>query len=515
MATYIPIDMPYYYFPFFICFIFAFLVHFFIKSYLKPKPSSQDPPSPPALPIIGHLHLIGSVLPKSFQTLARRYGIPLMQLRLGAATCIVVSSAEVAREIFKTHDIIFSSRPEFGSSEHFIYRGSRFLLAPYGEYWRFMKKLCMNKLLAAPQLNLSVDIRTEEVANLVEKVTKRAREGQPCDLSSELTTLTNNTICRMVMSTRCSGSDNEAEEIKKLIDECMKLGAKLSVGDVLGPLKIFDFSGTAKKLGSVLQRFDGLVERIMKEHEGRSEIGEKGRDLMDILLEIYRDPTSEVKLSRNDIKSFLLDIFMAGTDTSSAAMQWTMGELLSHPQAYKKLREEIDIVVGVKRLVRESDIPNLPYLGAVIKETLRLHPSGPFIIRECGEDCKVYGSIVKAKARILINAYAIMRDPDLWTDPDEFIPERFLDSSEEKIGEHLMELKGQNFRYIPFGSGRRGCPGASLAMLVMHSTIAALVQCFDWKVKDGEKIDLELGSGFAAEMAKSLVLYPIARLHPY
>lgn len=273
---------------------------------MKPKPSSQDPPSPPALPIIGHLHLIGSVLPKSFQTLARRYGIPLMQLRLGAATCIVVSSAEVAREIFKTHDIIFSSRPEFGSSEHFIYRGSRFLLAPYGEYWRFMKKLCMNKLLAAPQLNLSIDIRAEEVANLVEKVTKRAREGQPCDLSSELTTLTNNTICRMVMSTRCSGSDNEAEEIKNLIDECMKLGSKLSVGDVLGPLKIFDFSGAAKKLGSLLQRFDGLVERIMKEHEGRSEVGEQGRDLMDILLEIYRDPTSEVKLSRNDIKSFLL-----------------------------------------------------------------------------------------------------------------------------------------------------------------------------------------------------------------
>lgn len=203
---------------------------------------------------------------------------------------------------------------------------------------------------------------------------------------------------------------------------------------------------------------------------------------------------------------------MAGTDTSSAAMQWAMAELLNRPEAFHKLREEINAVVGPNRLVKESDVQNLPFLRAVIRETLRLHPSAPLIIRECAEDCMVNGSLVKAKTRVLVNVYAIMRDPELWANPDEFMPERFLESSGEKIGEHQMEFKGQNFRYLPFGSGRRGCPGASLAMLVMHAAVGALVQCFDWKVKDGEKIDLSTGSGFAAEMATPLACYPIPHL---
>ncbi|KAG2686990.1 hypothetical protein I3843_09G033600 [Carya illinoinensis] len=498
----------------FISFITLLLVHFFIKSWLKPRPAIQTPPSPPALPIIGHLHLIGSVLPKSFQTLARQYG-PLMQIRMGASTCVVVSDAVLAKEIFKTHDVTFSSRPEFGSSEYFIYRGSRFVMAQYGDYWRFMKKLCMTRLLAVPQMDSTIDIREEEIEKLVERVTESTRDGNPCDLSRQLTILTNNIACRMAMSARCSGSCNEAEEIHELVKLCLQLAGKLSVGDVLGPLKMLDFSGNGKKLVTALQRFDVLVERIIKEHElkvidGGDGASDQKKDLLDILLETYRDATAEVKITRKDVKSFLLDLFMAGTDTSSAAMQWAMGELMNNPKAFKKLREEINSVVGPNKLVKESDMPNLPYLRAVIKETLRLHPSAPLIIRECAEDCQVNGSIVKAKTRVLVNVYAIMRDPVSWKDPDEFIPERFLESSGERIGEHQMEYKGQNFRYLPFGSGRRGCPGASLAMLMMHPAIAALVQRFDWKLKDGrEKVDLTQGSGFAAEMATPLVCYPI------
>lgn len=205
---------------------------------------------------------------------------------------------------------------------------------------------------------------------------------------------------------------------------------------------------------------------------------------------------------------------MAGTDTSSAAMQWAMAELINQPRCFDRLREEIGSVVGPDRLVKESDISNLPYLRAVIRETLRLHPSAPLIIRECAEDCTVNGSLVKSGSRVLVNVYAIMRDPDLWADPDRFIPERFLDGSGERIGEHQMEFKGQNFRFLPFGSGRRGCPGASLAMLMMHATVGSLVQCFDWKVKDGDSVDLTQGPGFAAEMAKPLVCYPTVHVNP-
>ncbi|KAK6244111.1 hypothetical protein QUC31_010520 [Theobroma cacao] len=507
------------YYPLFlIWFITALLVHSFIKRFLKPSRTRvPDPPSPPALPFVGHLHLVSSVLPKSFQALAGRYG-PLMQIRLGASSCVVVSNATVAKEIFKTQELNFSSRPEFGSSEYFIYRGSRFVLAQYGDYWRFMKKLCMTRLLAVPQLDLFTDIRDQEKVKLVESVMKCCKEGKPCDLSSELTTLTNNTICRMAMSTRCSGNDNDAAEIKELIRTCLQLSGKISVGDVLGPLKILDFSGNGQKLKAALLKYDRLADRIIKEHQEEAMKGldkNQRKDLLDILLEVCKDPTAEVKISMKDIKSFLLDIFMAGTDTSSAAMQWAMGKLINHPKAFQKLRNEINSVVGPNRLVKESDVPNLPYLRAVVRETLRLHPSAPLIIRECAEDCKVNGFIVKAKTRVLVNVFAVMRDPDSWTNPNEFEPERFLESSDERIGEHQMEFKGQNFRFLPFGSGRRGCPGASLAMLVMHAAVGSLVQCFDWKVKDGEKVDLGLGSGFASEMARPLVCYPIARFNPF
>ncbi|KAK8609226.1 hypothetical protein V6N13_025532 [Hibiscus sabdariffa] len=391
-----------YYLPYLIWFIIVVVVHSLIKNFLKPaRTLVPDPPSPPALPFIGHLHLVRSVLPKSFQDLARRYG-PLMGIRLGASSCLVVSNAAVAKEVLKTHDLEFCSRPEFGSSEHFIYRGSRFILAQYGDYWRFMKKLCMTRLLAVPQLDKFADIRDQEKVKLVESVIECCKQGKACDLSSELTTLANNTICRMAMSTRCSGSGNEAAEIKELIRTCLNLSGKLSVGDILGPLKVLDFSGNGNKLKAALLKYDRLVERIIKEHQDKASEGfdeNQKMDLLDILLEVYRDPTAEVKISMKDIKSFLLDIFMAG-------------------------------------------------------------------------------------------------------------------SSDEKIGEQQMEFKGQNFRFLPFGSGRRGCPGASLAMLVMHAALGSLVQCFDWEVEGGEKVDLSPGPGFGSEMACPLVCYPTLRLNP-
>lgn len=303
---------------YFLLIILAALVfRLFIKTHLRLKPSNipsavKAPPSPLALPIIGHLHLIGSVLPKSFQTLARLHG-PLMQLRLGFSSCVVVSDSDVAKEIFKTQELNFSSRPEFGSSEYFIYRGSRFVTAQYSDYWRFMKKLCMTRLLAVPQLDRSIGIRQQEVSKLFERVSERSRERQPCDLSTELTALTNNVICRMAMSSRCSGSGNEAEKIKMWVHHCLMLAGKLSSGDILGPFRFLDFSGNGKKLVSALKCFDQLVENILRQREANSYgsgSDEKTTvDLVDILLETYSDPTAELRLSRNDIKSFLLVSF--------------------------------------------------------------------------------------------------------------------------------------------------------------------------------------------------------------
>lgn len=188
-----------------------------------------------------------------------------------------------------------------------------------------------------------------------------------------------------------------------------------------------------------------------------------------------------------------------------------MAELINHPKIYKKLREEINSVVSSSRLVKESDVPNLPYLQAVVKESLRLRTPVPIIQRECTEDCKINGFDIKAKDKILINAYAILRDPETWHNPDEFKPERFLVNANT----NSMESRGQDYGYLPFGGGRRVCIGSTHAYMLLHSTIGALVQCFDWKVKDGKKIDITVGSGFSGAMAPPLFCYPITRFDPF
>ncbi|KAK3006204.1 hypothetical protein RJ639_017445 [Escallonia herrerae] len=460
------------------------------------------PPSPPALPLIGHLYLLSSVLPKSFKTLALKYG-PIMRLRIGSSNSVVVSNATIAREILKNNEMSFVSRPDFGASDFNMYKGSEFVNADYGSYWRFLKKICMTQLLSAPQVNRFADIRREETIKLLEIFDKCSKEKKACDIGVELMTMTNNIICRMAMSTRCSDNTNESQQIWEFVKGVLEIAPKFSLGEMLGPLGKLDLFGYGRRLNNLFKLFDGLVEGIMVEKERNFGMAER-KDMMDIMLEVYRDKNAE-------------EIFMAGTEAMSVSMQWTLAELINHPELYKKLREEINTVVGSSRLVEESDVPNLPYLQAVVKESLRLHPAAPLIFRKCGEDCKIHGYNITKNDRVIFNLYAIMSDPNEWEDPTAFVPERFLGGSTETIRDYnqqLLDTKGQSFNNIPFGTGRRGCPGASLSSAVMQAAIATFVQCFDWEVEGGGKIDMELGPGLSSGMAQPLVCYPVTHVLP-
>ncbi len=189
-------------------------------------------------------------------------------------------------------------------------------------------------------------------------------------------------------------------------------------------------------------------------------------------------------------------------------MGWIIAELINHPNAYNKVREEIKYVVGNARLVEELDVQSLPYLQAVVKEALRLHPPVPIVVRECRKDCKIKEFDIPEKTVVAINAYAINRDPKIWDNANDFWPERFLVSSKEK----------DVMNYIPFGGGRRGCPGSKLALSLMHTTIAAIVQCFDWKVGgeggDG-KVNMEVGIGISLPMAQPFISLPIVHFNPF
>ena len=207
-------------------------------------------------------------------------------------------------------------------------------------------------------------------------------------------------------------------------------------------------------------------------------------------------------------------MFVAGTNSSASVMEWTLAELIKNPHIFQRAREEIDSIVGKNRLVRESDIPNLPYIQAIVKETMRLHTPSPLFPRESTKSCKIGGYDVPENATLIVNVWAIARDPNYWDNPLEYCPERFI-SKEEAA--NSIDVRGQHYQLLPFGSGRRGCPGASLALSVIQTTLASMIQCFDWNVHAGNNNDIDMAEkkGLTLFLAKPLVCRPVAHFVPF
>ncbi|KAF9597336.1 hypothetical protein IFM89_017239 [Coptis chinensis] len=333
--------------------------------------------------------------------------------------------------------------------------------------------------------------------------------------------MANNVISRMMMSRRCSDSEKETDEVRSLVHEVAVLTKTFNLSDYIWLCRNLDLQGLKKRFEDLHVRFDNMTEKIMKEHEEvrrskkkeKGEGGERVKDLLDILLDVAEDDKSEMKLSRENIKAFILDIFAAGTDTSAITTEWALAELINHPDMLRTAREEIDSVVGKSRLVEESDIQNLPYLQAIVKETLRLHPTGPLILRESTEDCTIGEYDIPKGTRLFVNVWAIGRDPKHWENPLEFRPNRFL--TEEGTGKSQLDVRGQHFHLLPFGTGRRGCPGTTLALQVVQTTLASMIQCFEWNVGDGKNatVDMTEAPGLTLPRAQPLLCKPVARFN--
>ncbi|KAL5975998.1 hypothetical protein ACLOJK_020328 [Asimina triloba] len=525
---------------FFTAFLFFLRLLFFLccRSFLRRwspngrrKVEKNLPPSPIALPFLGHLHLLGPLLHQSLDALAKRYG-PIIHLRLGSmGNTVVVSSPALAKEFLKTHDIAFASRPPMVGQEFIGHDSVSFTFLPYGSCWKFMKKLFMTDFFSARKLERTARIRQEEVRWLLGCLLEKSRAGEPADLEEMLAVLTNSIICRMTMgsSWKSLGRDREAEELRKVVLDHIELAGKLNIVHLLlGSVGKFDLFGYGKSLKRENERYVGMVEKILEEHErkrqqvededGENTNGEEEEeDLVDILLKILEDDGIRYELTRPKIKTFLMDILGAGTETSAVAMQWALAELLNHPDIFRKAREEIDSVVGTNRLVQESDVPSLRYIQAVVKETLRLHPPAPLDLRLCRQDCTVAGFHIPQNTKLLVNAWSLGRDPEHWENPLEFQPERFLDSN--GACQNTVDVKGQHFQLLPFGSGRRMCPGMPLALPLMQVTIASVVQCFDWMASEKHPnstatMALKEKAGFTLRMAQPLRRVPVARSVP-
>ncbi|EYU39902.1 hypothetical protein ABFS82_10G169000 [Erythranthe guttata] len=482
-----------------------------IRTLIKQRSSTSRslPPTPRGLPIIGHLHLLSPIPHQALAKLSSKHG-PLIHIRLGSYPCLIVSSPEISKEILKTHESSCSNRPQNAAIDYLTYGSQDFTFAPYGPYWKFMKKLCMSRLLGGPTLDLLRPVRAHEINRLVQFVASKAGNGESVDIGGEFVRTTNNVISSMIMSQRCSGDgEGGAEAVRKLVQDIAELTGRFNVSDYIWFCKNLDLQGFGKRMKDVRDMFDEMTERIIDEHlvRRREYSQESVKDLLHILLDIAEDSASEFKLTRQNIKAFILDLFTAGTDTSAITLQWALSELINHPEIMQKAAQEIDSLIGNnERLVQESDITNLPYLQAIVKETLRLHPTAPLIGRQSSEDCTIAGYCIPAETRLFVNVWAIGRNPDYWENALEFIPERFISSE--------LDLRGQHYHFLPFGSGRRGCPGISLALQVVQTTLAAMIQCFEWKA-DGvsTRVDMEEGIGMTLPRANPLVCSPVLRLN--
>ncbi|KAL5549563.1 hypothetical protein UlMin_004794 [Ulmus minor] len=478
------------------------------------KPKSKNsilrfPPGPKKLPLIGNLHnLVGSLPHRSLRNLANKYG-PLMHLQLGEVSNIVVSSSEMAKEIMKTHDIIFANRPFLLAIQKLIYDSTDIAFSPYGDYWRQLRKICTMELLSQKRVQSFRSIREEEISNLVKGI--QLSEGSQINLSERILSLSYGITARAAFGKKCK----HEKEFISIVKESSKVTAGFCVADMYPSIKILQhFSGLGKKLEKLHREVDRILGNIIDEHKEKmmkvkqdgDGVGDLQEDLFDVLLKLQKSGDLDHPLTDNNIKAVLVDMFSAGSETSSTAIEWAISELLKNPKKMEKAQEEVRRVYLGKTSVDETYIHELKFLRSVIKETLRLHPPVPLLLpRESSQSCVIEGYEIPAKTKVIVNGWAIGRDPRRWKEAEKFYPERFLDS--------LIDYKGADFEFIPFGAGRRVCPGMSFATAVVELTLAKLLYHFDWKFPgDTKEEDLDMTESFGLTVGRKtdLQLIPIS-----
>ncbi|XP_022945236.1 cytochrome P450 71B19-like [Cucurbita moschata] len=459
------------------------------------------PPSPPKLPIIGNLHQLGKLPHKSLWRLSRIYG-PIMSLNLGRIETIIISSAETARALLKTHDLQSCNRPQTHAIKKFSYNFLDIGFSPYNSYWREIRKICMLEFFSMKRVLSYEPIREQEVGLIIESISQSASRGAIVDISEKSIALTTGVIFRIAFGKRFEG-----DGFNELISEVEAQIGSYSASEIFpAPFvgEVFDwFSGREARLERVFNEMNALFQEVIDEHLCPERPKPEQDDIIDVLLAISKKQVGSctVVITQENIKAILFNIFVAGLDTGSITIVWAMTELAKNSKVMKKAQEEIRNYVGNKRKVTERDIEELPYLKMIVKETLRLHPPAPLLPRETISHFKIGDYDFYPKSMVQVNVWAIGRDPTCWTDPEEFLPERFTESS--------IDYNGQHFEFLPFGAGRRMCPGLNMGVKTVELALANLLYHFDWKLPNGmkkEDLDMEENSGLSLTLHKKLPL---------
>ncbi|KAH6761201.1 hypothetical protein C2S51_018150 [Perilla frutescens var. frutescens] len=460
------------------------------------------PPGPYPLPIIGNFHQLGNNPHHSLAKLAKIYG-PFMSLHLGQLYTVVVSSPEAAKQILQKHDQSFSSRTISAAAESRDHHKVSLVFLPAGDEWRQLRKICREHMLSNRRLDASEGLRQAKLQTLLDYLQKCCDGGQAVNIAEATFITTLNLMTATLFSIQVAEFESDAaQEFKATFESLSSLSVAPNIGDFFPFLKPLDLQGIQKKCQGVSAKIHRLIGDIINERlHLRKALAPRRSDLLETLLDISEG--SEFDFTTKTIKHLLLDLLFAGSDTSASTAEWTMAELIKNPEKMAKAKDELRSVVGSEKQVRVSDISKLPYLRAVIKEVFRCHPPVPFLVpHKAVDDTQVGDYVIPKDTQILVNVWAYSRDPSLWCNPTSFEPERFLVRN--------IDFNGQDFELIPFGSGRRICPGIPLADRMLPMMVAILIHNFDWKLEPGvKKLDMTEKFGVVLHRAVPLKAIPI------
>ncbi|XP_059629319.1 probable (S)-N-methylcoclaurine 3'-hydroxylase isozyme 2 [Cornus florida] len=483
---------------FFPLILLSFLIFIIFKKHISPK-APPLPPGPYAWPIIGNIIQMGDNAHVTLAKLAQLHG-PLMSLRFGAQHIVVGSSPEAAKGILKINDRLLSGRYV---SNPLRVKGSKIHNLNLGFYdecdggWKSLRAIYRTEVFSAKVMESQEELREKKVTEMVEYL--GSKEGQVVKVKEMVFACALNILSNAFLSMDFMDFEGKGvgEGMYQNIRSYSQMGAVPQLSDFFPILGGWDFQSFYKKLMTIYDRICGVWVDTVKERRQRRDGSSTRRDFTDALIGIG--------FSDEQINPLLVELFGAGTESTSATTEWALTELIRNQEAMEKVRNELAEVIG-SGTVTESNLCHLPYLEACVKETLRLHPPGPLLLpHRATQTCEVMGYTIPKDSQVLVNVWAIARDPAIWDDPLSFKPERFLKSG--------LDYMGINFEYLPFGSGRRMCPGQPLVSRVVPLILASLVHHFDWILPGNVKpSEIDMNDNLDVTMLKKEPMRVIPRI---
>ncbi|KAI7986288.1 Cytochrome P450 78A5 [Camellia lanceoleosa] len=466
-------------------------------------------PGPSGLPIIGLVFAFtGSLTHRVLANLAKTFeAVPLMAFSIGLTRFIISSHPDTAKDILSSS--AFADRPVKESAyELLFHRAMGF--APYGEYWRNLRRISSTHLFSPKRITCFGDFRQKMGIEMVNQVEGLMEKNGVVEIKRVLHFGSLNNVMMSVFGRSYDFNGCDGSELERLVSEGYELLGIFNWSDHFPLLGLLDLQGVRKRCRELVSRVNVFVGKIIEEHRfkraenGGVVGGGDDDDFVDVLLDLENDN----KLSDSDMIAVLWEMIFRGTDTVAILLEWILARMVLHPDIQSKAQTEIDTVVGASRPVSHSDLPNLPYLEAIIKETLRIHPPGPLLswARLAIHDTRIGDHFIPAGTTAMVNMWAITHDERVWPEPNEFKPERFLADD--------VFIMGSDLRLAPFGSGRRVCPGKAMGYATVQLWLAQMLQSFKWVAScdDGGSVDLSEVLKLSMEMKNPLVCKAVARL---